>query len=162
MGIILDPNKLHQIFELKKAGKTIVLTGGSFDILHAGHIEFLRRAKDLGDELIVFLESDGKIKNIKGENRPVNSQSDRAAVLAHLPMVSYVLPLTTLKTDQDYEILVKRLEPDIIAVSGSDKVFEWEKRLEKEGLLRIVKVMERYGKYSTTNLVGQLSDPTDK
>lgn len=156
MGTILTPNNLQQISKLKKSGKTIVLTGGSFDILHAGHIEFLKQARSLGDILIVMLEPDEKIRKIKGENRPVNTQNDRAKVLSGLPAVSFVLNLTNLQRDSDYEILVKRLEPDIIATSGSDKVFDWEKNLAQLGKIRIVKVMERIGDYSTTKIIKQL------
>jgi len=156
MGIILNSDDFNKLSKLKKPTQTLVLTGGSFDILHAGHIEFLNRAKDLGDLLVVLLESDDKIKKLKGNNRPVNSQTDRAAILSNLPMVSGVIMLSGLKTNKDYEILVKTLQPDIIATSGSDRVFEWEKRLEKEGVLSVVKVMNRYGDHSTTDLVNRM------
>ncbi len=158
MGIILNSQQLDKISEQKKPGQTIVLTGGSFDILHAGHLEFLKRAGELGEELFILLESDEKIKKLKGNNRPVNSQIDRAAILSNLPMVSGVIALSGLKSDKDYEILVKTLQPDIIATSGSDQVFEWEKRLEKEGILKVIKVMDRSGNHSTTDLVKKLSN----
>lgn len=154
---IIKLDELLKISELKKAGKTIVLVGGSFDILHKGHIEFLKKAGAQADYLIVLLESDKKIKKIKGGNRPVNTQSDRAAVLSNLPFVSYVYPLPYMENDKDYEILVKMLQPDIIALSGSDKVYHWEEELAKSGNLKIVKVIDRIGRHSTTNLVQRLN-----
>lgn len=156
MGIILNSSDPIELSNLKKTGKTLVLAGGCFDILHAGHIEFLKKARELGDELIVLLEPDEKIKKLKGENRPVNTQKDRAIVLSHLPSVSYVLQLTNVQNDSDYEILVKMLKPDIIATSGSDYVFDWEKELEKQGLFKISRVMDRVPNKSTTQLVKDL------
>ncbi len=156
VGIILDSQNNNQFSDLKKTNKTLVLVGGCFDILHAGHIEFLKRAKELGDILIVLLESDSKIKKLKGEKRPVNSQEDRSLILSNLPFVSYVYPLPDLKSNENYKILVKRLKPDIIAISGTDFVFDWEKKLEKEGFLKIVKVMDRIPNKSTTKLAENL------
>lgn len=154
MGTILNSN--HNI--TKNSDQTLVLVGGCFDIIHAGHIEFLKRAKDLGDILIVLVESDSKIKKLKGENRPANSQKDRSLILSNLPFVSYVYPLSDLKSNKDYEILVKSLKPDIIAVSGTDLVFDWEKKLENQGFLRIVKVMDRLPNKSTTELVEKIDN----
>ena len=155
MGTIIDSQNLHKLRDRKKAGHKLILTGGSFDILHTGHIEFLRRAKDLGDELLVLLEPDEKIRKIKGENRPVNTQKDRAIILSNLPMVSYVHPLKNSGSNEDYEILVKTIQPDIIALTESDSVFEWEKALENQGILKIVKVMHRIPNHSTTQLITQ-------
>ncbi len=152
MAITLDTNHLEEISKEKRLGKTIVLTGGSFDILHAGHIEFLNRAKKLGDILVVFIESDEHIKKLKGKNRPINPQKVRKAILSGISAVDYVVTLKNLLTDSDYEILVNRIKPDIIARSGSDLVFGWEKEMEKTGKLKLLKVMERIPSHSTTAL----------
>ena len=76
--------------DLKRRRKTVVFTNGTFDILHRGHVEYLAKAKALGDVLIVGLNSDSSIRRIKGKGRPINRGSDRAAVLASLASVDYV------------------------------------------------------------------------
>jgi len=100
---------------LRRAGKKIVFTNGCFDILHYGHVMYLEKAKAKGDCLIVALNSDASVKKIKGKNRPINSEADRAKVIAGLESVDYVMifnestPLATIKT----------LKPDVL-VKGSD------------------------------------------
>lgn len=152
MGIIIDPRDTNTITS-GLTSKKLVVAGGCFDILHKGHLEFLRSARKEGDALLLFLESDQRIKEIKGNGRPVNTQKDRATILANLPFVDYVLPLKYMKNDKDYEILVKKLEPDIIAVTSGTRVFGWEREYMKETGGRIVEVMPRIKSYSTTNLV---------
>ena len=78
---------------LKKQKKTIVLVGGCFDILHIGHVRFLQQAKKTADVLMVFLENDSKVKQIKGENRPFFNQRERACMLVSLISVDYVVLL---------------------------------------------------------------------
>ncbi|HPR18498.1 MAG TPA: D-glycero-beta-D-manno-heptose 1-phosphate adenylyltransferase [Candidatus Cloacimonadota bacterium] len=77
--------------EIKKQGKNIVFTNGCFDILHAGHIQYLQEAKKLGDVLIVGLNSDASVKRLKGDERPINNETDRAIVLSALTCVDYVV-----------------------------------------------------------------------
>ncbi len=152
MGVILKSTEENKLSNLKSSNQKLVLVGGCFDILHAAHIEFLTLAKKQGDSLIVLLESDQKIKELKGERRPINSQQDRAVVLSNLSMVDYVLPLENLKNDDDYEILVKLIKPDIIAVTVGNKIYNWERDyIEKTGS-KIVEVMERKPDYSTTKI----------
>ncbi len=71
-------------------GKRIVFTNGCFDLLHAGHVRYLARAKSLGDVLVVALNSDASVRAIKGNGRPLQNQADRACVLAALEVVDYV------------------------------------------------------------------------
>lgn len=104
----------------RAGGKTIVLVGGCFDILHIGHLHFLERAKAKGDILIIALEHDENVKRLKGEKRPVNPQKNRAKTLSALEVVDYVLLLPVMKTHEDYFTLVKTLKPDIIAVTEGD------------------------------------------
>ena len=75
---------------LKTDGKTIVFTNGCFDLLHVGHVKYLSAAAELGDVLILGLNSDASVKKIKGEKRPVINQGQRACVVAALQMVDYV------------------------------------------------------------------------
>ena len=76
--------------DLKKEGQKVVFTNGVFDILHRGHVEYLEKAKSLGDVLMLGLNTDASVKKIKGSNRPVMGQDDRAIVLAGLSSVDYI------------------------------------------------------------------------
>jgi D-glycero-beta-D-manno-heptose 1-phosphate adenylyltransferase len=101
--------------QLRLAGKTIVFTNGCFDILHAGHVSYLAAAADLGDVLVVGLNSDGSVKTIKGDKRPVIREDQRACVVAALYMVDYVVLFDT----PDPLSLICGIRPDIL-VKGAD------------------------------------------
>lgn len=121
MRKIINLKKAHQVCkQLKASSKTLVLVGGCFDILHFGHINFLKKAKKEGDILIVALESDKNIKILKGKGRPIHSQKKRAEVLAALEFVDFVICLPLMKSDRDYLELVKKIRPNIIAVTAGD------------------------------------------
>ena len=100
---------------LKTQGRKVIFTNGCFDILHRGHATYLQQAKELGDFLIVGLNSDESIRRLKGESRPVNDLEDRAFLLAALESVDYVIPFTE---DTPYA-LIKHVIPDIL-VKGAD------------------------------------------
>lgn len=104
---------------LRAQGKKIVFTNGCFDILHAGHISSFRRAKELGDVLVVGLNSDASVRRIKGEKRPVIGEKDRAALLLGLEAVDYVI----IFEDDTPESLVRAVRPDVL-VKGKD----WESK----------------------------------
>jgi len=156
MGKILHIKQLSELKASKHQGKRLVLAGGCFDILHAAHIEFLRKAKDIGDILVVLLESDEKVKKLKGKTRPINSQADRTTVLANLPTVDYVICLPYFKIDKDYETLVKMIEPDIIAITSNEKVYRWEREYVKGTGGSILEVMKRRVNFSTTRLTKEM------
>jgi D-beta-D-heptose 7-phosphate kinase/D-beta-D-heptose 1-phosphate adenosyltransferase len=101
--------------ELKEKNKKIVFTNGCFDLLHAGHIKYLEVAKSYGDVLILGLNSDRSVKAIKGENRPINEQMDRACILAALEAVDYVV---IFDEDTPYK-LIQMIKPNIL-VKGKD------------------------------------------
>ncbi|MCK5573630.1 MAG: D-glycero-beta-D-manno-heptose 1-phosphate adenylyltransferase [Bacteroidetes bacterium] len=101
--------------DLKRRRKTVVFTNGTFDILHRGHVEYLAKAKALGDVLIVGLNSDSSIRRIKGKGRPINRGSDRAAVLASLASVDYVCFFS----DDTPHKMISTLVPDVL-VKGAD------------------------------------------
>lgn len=94
-----------------------VLVGGCFDLLHKGHVSFLKKAKEAGEKLIVLLESDEKIKKLKGEDRPVQTQKIRAEALGELGFVDEVISLPFMISDSDYDELIKKIKPDIIAIT---------------------------------------------
>ena len=118
MGKTVNWNELKQRVErLKTEGKRLVFTNGCFDIIHAGHIRYLKEAKALGDVLILGLNSDKSVSAIK-PGRPVNPQDQRAEVLSSLEMVDYV---TLFDEETPYE-LIKFLQPDILVKGG-----DWKK-----------------------------------
>ena len=89
---IIAYNEIQKITEkLKADGKTIVFTNGCFDILHVGHVRYLQAARELGDCLILGLNSDQSVRNLKGPTRPINQQDDRAEVVSALFAVDYVV-----------------------------------------------------------------------
>ena len=99
----------------KKQNKKVVFTNGCFDILHKGHVQYLNEAKALGDLLIVGVNSDESVKRLKGDDRPINNESDRAYLLSALECVDFVV---VFEEDTPYE-LIERIKPDIL-VKGSD------------------------------------------
>ena len=113
---IFNKNNLLEKLEIwRSANKKIVFTNGCFDILHAGHTKYLENAKNLGDILIVGLNSDASLKRLKGRNRPINNHDDRSYILASLQVVDFVVIF-----DDDTPIeLIKIIKPYII-VKGSD------------------------------------------
>jgi D-beta-D-heptose 7-phosphate kinase/D-beta-D-heptose 1-phosphate adenosyltransferase len=99
---------------LRKKNKKIVFTNGCFDVLHVGHIHILRESSELGDYLIVGLNSDASVKRIKGDSRPINNQEDRAEILRSLKFVDEVIIF-----DEDTpENLIKNLNPQILTKGG--------------------------------------------
>lgn len=92
MGQLISRNNISEfVAKLHKAGKTVVTTNGCFDILHVGHVRYLQKSKSFGDYLIVLLNSDKSVKSIKGDDRPVNNELDRAEVLCALNCVDFVV-----------------------------------------------------------------------
>jgi len=100
--------------ELKKRGKKVVFTNGCFDILHVGHVKYLEEAKSYGDVLILGLNSDESVSRLKGPTRPVNTEDDRAYILASLEAVDYVVKFYE---DTPYE-LIKAVQPHILVKGG--------------------------------------------
>lgn len=108
-----------QIIEkIRKEGKKIVFTNGCFDIIHAGHVDYLEKAKSLGDFLIVGLNSDDSVRRLKGNSRPINPQEQRKRVLEGLKAVDMVIIF-----DEDTpKRLIKEIKPDILVKGGDWKV----------------------------------------
>jgi D-beta-D-heptose 7-phosphate kinase/D-beta-D-heptose 1-phosphate adenosyltransferase len=116
MGRVISRAELIEVRrELKKNGRRIVFTNGCFDLLHRGHIEYLAKAKSLGDTLIVGLNADDSVRRLKGPARPITPQEDRAAILVALAVVDYVC---IFDEDTPYE-LIRAVVPDIL-VKGAD------------------------------------------
>ena len=138
--------------KLRSEGKKIVLAGGVFDILHIGHVKFLKKAKDKGDCLFVLVESDGNVKRIKGKTRPINNQKNRAVILSSLASVDYVVILPNLKTDTEYDKIVTQIRPEIIATTAKDPNILHKKRQANQIKGKVVNVTARISNHSTTKL----------
>ena len=142
---ILDEKSLEEMLKLwRKEGKTIVFSNGCFDILHRGHVEYLSKAADLGDVLIIGLNTDASVKRIKGPSRPVNDEKARAVVLAALGFVDAIVFFSE---DTPYN-LIKRVQPDVL-VKGKD--------YKAEDIVGYDIVINKGGKVETIELVDGFS-----
>ncbi|MEW6673989.1 MAG: D-glycero-beta-D-manno-heptose 1-phosphate adenylyltransferase [Thermodesulfobacteriota bacterium] len=113
--IIKLENFLKKIKSIRQAGKRVVFTNGCFDILHVGHVRYLQSAKAEGDILVIGLNSDRSVRIIKGENRPVIGEQQRAEVLASVAFVDYII----LFDEPDPHRLIAAIAPDVL-VKGAD------------------------------------------
>ncbi len=138
--------------KLRKKNKNIVLAGGVFDILHIGHIKFLENAKKQADVLFVLLENDENVRKLKGKNRPINSQTERAQVLAALACTDYIITLENMKTNADYDKLITQIRPAVIATTQNDKNRKHKLRQAKLIKGAVVDVISRIKSHSTTKL----------
>lgn len=130
-----------------------VLVGGCFDVLHPGHIIFLEKAKKLGDKLIVLLESDEKVKKLKGSNRPVHTQKDRAKILKALRFVSQVINLPFIQDEKGYDLIIKKIRPNIIAATKGYGDTSNHKRAARLVGAKLVYVTNVYGSYSSSRIL---------
>lgn len=144
----------EEIPELRRQAeqKQIVFTNGCFDILHIGHVRYLREAANLGDVMIVGLNSDASVKRLKGEERPINCQEDRAELLAALEFIDYVI---IFEEDTPYE-LIQQIQPDVLVKGGDyqpDQVVGKDIVEAKGGRLELIPFVA--GK-STTNVINKI------
>jgi len=117
--MLIDKNDAAQFCENLRRDNKIVFTNGCFDIIHAGHVRYLTAAKNFGDVLIVGLNSDSSVRQLKGASRPINNQADRAEVLLALKPVDYVIIFDELTAEN----LIAQVKPDIY-VKGGDYTLE--------------------------------------
>ena len=141
-----------KLAEWRSAGETIVFTNGCFDILHRGHVEYLAQAADLGDKLIIGLNTDASVKRLKGESRPVNDEKSRALLLSALQFVDVVV---FFGEDTPYE-LIKQVQPDIL-VKGNDykpeEIVGYDIVTAKGGKVLTIDLVEGF---STTNIISRM------
>jgi D-beta-D-heptose 7-phosphate kinase/D-beta-D-heptose 1-phosphate adenosyltransferase len=143
---------ISKIEILKKNNPKIVMTNGCFDILHMGHVRYLKEAKSLGDVLLVGLNSDISIKNIKGSQRPINNELSRLEVLSALECVDII---TVFDEDTPLEI-IKLIKPHVLVKAGdykSDEVVGSKFVKQNNGK---VKILTYYDGYSTTNSIKKI------
>lgn len=157
MDKILDiKNGIIKSSSLKQKGEHIILCGGCFDILHIGHIRFLEEAKKLGGKLFILLESDRKVKELKGENRPIFKQADRALALSSLQDADVIIMLPFFSDDSKYRQLVAKLKPDIIAVTQNDPKIEIKQK-QAQGVGAELKIIPFVKSLSSSKLAQILS-----
>lgn len=135
--------------------KIIVLVGGCFDILHIGHISFLREAKKRGDVLIILLESDEKVKQLKGKNRPYFTQKQRAQMLSELISIDFIINLLPIITDDEYRKIIQKIQPDIIAVTENDPQL-YKKKTHAEKINARLVTIPQIKMFSTTRVASRL------
>jgi len=140
----------HIANDLKNQNKKVVFTNGCFDILHLGHVKYLQKAKSLGDKLIVGVNSNESVKRLKGPDRPVNDEYDRAYLLASLEVVDYVV---IFEEDTPYE-LIKKIKPDVL-VKGKD--YEG-KEVVGSDIAKEVKLIEFVEGRSTTSIIKKVKN----
>jgi rfaE bifunctional protein nucleotidyltransferase chain/domain len=143
---ILGRTALKKTVEaLKKKKKVVVFTNGCFDIIHAGHVQLFEKARSLGDCLIVAINSDSSLKELKGPKRPLVGQDKRAFVIAALQSVDYV----TVFGEQTPAEILSELKPDILVKGGDYKISEI---VGREHVKKVVRVKLVKGQ-STSNLI---------
>ncbi|AEM21710.1 putative RfaE, ADP-heptose synthase [Brachyspira intermedia PWS/A] len=147
---LIERNNLNSVLnKYREENKKIVFTNGCFDILHRGHVEYLQKARELGDLLILGLNSDDSVKRLKGNDRPINNEIDRAIVLAALECINYISIF-----DEDTPLeLIKIVKPDVLVKGGDYKIENVVGReYSKETVL-----IDFVDGYSTTNIIKKIN-----
>jgi rfaE bifunctional protein nucleotidyltransferase chain/domain len=139
---------------IRDMGLTIVFTNGCFDILHPGHVDYLQKAKDMGDLLVVGINDDDSIARLKGADRPIHKLDDRVTMIAALQCVDYVVPFsddTPLSLIQSVrpDILVKGDDYTVSEIAGSEDVLSYGGKVELVPLLK---------GYSTTDIINRIKN----
>ncbi len=140
-------------FNQDRVGKKVVFTNGCFDILHRGHVTYLNEAKSLGDILVIGINTDKSVKRLKGEDRPVNGEADRAFMLLNLKAVDYVFYFE--ENDNPYE-LIKKIQPDILVKGGDwpvEQIIGHDIVLSNGGEVKSLRFEDGY---STTGLINKV------
>ena len=131
------------IIKWRNANERIVFTNGCFDLLHLGHVDYLAKAKDLGERLIIGVNTDSSVKRLKGEHRPLQDENSRLHILAALQSVDAVV---LFDEDTPYE-LIKEIEPDIL-VKGADYKIEnivgYDIVVSRGGSVQTIEFIEGY------------------
>ena len=155
MARIVNLQEIKEFLSREEKGR-IVLTGGCFDILHVGHVRFLSEAKKMGDYLVVLLESDQNVKELKGGNRPVFIQEERAEMLSALESVDLVVLLPAMENDSDYLSLIRIIKPDMIVVTENDPHIEKKRGQAKQigGELKVIPLIKTLSTSKLAKIIG--------
>ena len=153
VGKILERDPLiRTIQELKQAGQKIVFTNGCFDILHPGHISYLREARSLGDALVVGVNSDRSVRELKGPQRPILSELERCLLLSGLESVSFV----TVFDEPTPLALIQSVLPNVLVKGGDWNVTDIVGREEVEASGGIVTSLPYESGHSTSGIVERI------
>ena len=144
----------EEVRQLQRSGKRVVFTNGCFDILHAGHVDLLRRARELGDVLVVAINSDASVRRMKGSNRPIIPEHERTELLAGLEMVDLVC---TFDEDTPLEAILK-IHPDVLVKGADWGINGIVGRAEVEGWGGKVVALPMVEGKSTTGIVERVVD----
>jgi D-glycero-beta-D-manno-heptose 1-phosphate adenylyltransferase len=150
------PEAEAAVIRKASSGQRLVFTNGCFDILHVGHIRYLAAAKELGDVLVVGLNSDESVRQLKGPDRPINSEADRAEILAALSAVDHVVIFQELRVSR----LVTLLKPDLY-VKGGDYSVDSLDRGEVDALRSVgaeITIVPLVPGRSTTRLINAIQN----
>lgn len=152
---LINPEQISALAESLHARKQrIVFTNGCFDLLHAGHVLYLESAKNLGDILIIGLNSDASVQRLKGPGRPVNHQEERSIVLAALEAVDYVVIF-----DEDTPLeLIKQVRPDVLVKGGDwsvDQIVGADEVFAHGGSVRSLDFQQGF---SSTNIIKRIRE----
>lgn len=153
-GVITETNLCQTVRNLQAQGQKIVMTNGCFDIIHPGHVTYLKQARALGDKLIVAVNSDASVQRLKGPTRPINSLNDRMTVLAALGSVDFVVPFE----EDTPQRLISRVLPDILVKGGDytvEQIAGHKEVQENGGKVVIINFVDGC---STSNIVKKIKD----
>ena len=155
MGKVLENSELPGwLGELRRNRRRLVFTNGCFDILHAGHVSYLISARNLGDALMVGLNSDRSVSGLKGPYRPVTPEQDRARILAALEVVDVVC----LFDEETPARLIRQVMPDVLVKGGDylpEKIVGYEEVTTNGGRVEVIPLLEGY---STTGLIQKIKE----
>lgn len=148
---IVTKTRLKNIIkELRKKNKKIVFTNGCFDLIHAGHVKYLQKAKKSGDILIVALNSDNSVRKLKGKGRPIVPEKDRAEILAALECADYVVLFNELTPAK----IIRYIKPDILVKGADYKLNE----IVGRDMAKRVKTIQLVKNKSTSNIIKKIKN----
>ncbi|HYN84224.1 MAG TPA: D-glycero-beta-D-manno-heptose 1-phosphate adenylyltransferase [Pyrinomonadaceae bacterium] len=155
--VLSTPDEVLRAREsLRREGRRLVFTNGCFDLLHVGHVRYLRAARELGDALLVAVNSDRSVRALKGEGRPLVGERERAEVLAALEAVTYV----TVFDDESPRSLIARVLPDVLVKGGDYRPDEIHGREEVERAGGRVLALPFVEGASTTSIIERMKEVT--
>ena len=155
MGVILEEKKLEAwLQDFRLTMDKLVFTNGCFDILHAGHVDYLQNARQLGDALLVGLNNDESVRKLKGDSRPIVDEKARAMVLAALDAVDAVV----LFKEETPRRLIDQVQPDVLVKGGdylAEEIVGYQTVIAKGGMVKVLPFLEGH---STTSIIKKIKE----
>ena len=155
MGVILEEKNLQAwLQDFRQTKDKLVFTNGCFDILHAGHVDYLQKARQLGDALLVGLNNDESVRKLKGDSRPIVDEKARAMVLAALEAVDAVVHFK----EETPGRLIDQVQPDVLVKGGdylAEEIVGYQTVTTKGGTVKVLPFLEGH---STTNIIKKIKE----